>query len=232
MPIRKIDSGSRWHADNGDVEFVEDEFDDAAVPDDSLDDGYGPNPLTPVHNALRARPALVVVAVEVLVVLVLGNQWMVDHVVVKAADSDDQIHAGLANGLGFFSWPLSGVGSGWFVASGILRALASFAVTFLLARPALRAPDRPARVVAVAGAVVVSALVALLLARVVGYPGLADFYAQSSNFFDRRPSFAQTLFFGSVPGGAVLFVALVALLAAACVEFALRPVAAARSRRA
>lgn len=195
---------------------------DATDPDRYEDDeDYGPSPGVVLRRELSARPALLAVAVELLFVLVLGNQWVFDHVVTPWSLSTSAVRRGLAGAVGWFSWlfvPQHGLF--WVWLAGVLHVLVWLVLTYRLARPGLRSPDVVARFVSVMGAVMVAAVAALVVSRVVTYADIHKLYAGGADVGISPPGFIEWAFLDAVGGGAVLAVTVVAVLAASVVTAA------------
>lgn len=184
-----------------------DEFDD--------DEGYGLSPARRLQVELRVRPAWVAVAVEVLFVLLVGNQWMLDHLVEPWSRDSSGIRRGLADTLASFAWSLIPNGYGWVFLGAIVHALVWFVGSYFLVRAATRVADAGPRIVCVVGSIVVAAVLALLADRLVTYPDVQKLADQAA-----RPGlgFVEWTLFGSIAGGAVLAVVVVAVLAALATE--------------
>ena len=160
-------------------------------------------------------PALGAVAVELIFVLILCNQWMVNHVVVPWEASASPIRQGIAPGLGAFAWSFTPVlaGYNWIWAGGIVHVLAWPLVTFLLVRVSLRTREIGARFIATFGSVVIAAVAALLAQRLVVYPDLARLQEAATQTHAAGPGLIAWLFFGTVPGGSIMLVVLVGAVA-------------------
>ncbi|MDQ2748756.1 MAG: hypothetical protein ABI775_04000 [Pseudonocardiales bacterium] len=176
----------------------------------------GPSPMRQARTYVHRTPALGAVAVELLFVLLLCNQWMVDHVVVPWESSASPIRQGLAPGLGAFSWSFTPVLSGynWLWAGQIAHLLVWLLVTFVLVRISLRTREIGARFIATIGSVVIAAIAALVAQRLVVYPDLARLQTAATQTHQAGPGLVPWLFFGTVPGGSVTLVVIVATLAA------------------
>jgi hypothetical protein len=156
------------------------------------------------------------VAVEIVVTVFFGNQWMLDHVVVPWNTSNNIAKGSVSDALRAVSWTLTPHGFGWLWLGSLVRALVWFAMTYLLVRRLVDVRDRLGRFVGVIGAVFLAQLVALIADRLVSYPDVSRLYRLSGGGITATPSFFQWLLSGDVgAGGAVLFVLVAALVAAA-----------------
>jgi hypothetical protein len=188
-----------------------------ARPEDEDDQPpNGDSPRQRVADELRLRPALVAVAVELAFVLVLGNQWMFDHVVEPWSISTSGVRRGLAQAIGWFSWLLAPQhGLTWVWLGGLLHAVVWLLATYWLVRLSVRTHDPAARFVSVAGSVLIAAILALLVTRLVSYPDVSRLYGSAADVVNfTAPGFLEWVFLGSVGGGAILAVAVVAVLTA------------------
>jgi hypothetical protein len=176
----------------------------------------GVSPRRRLLNFHHVGPALGAVIVELVFVVVCGNQWVVNHVVVPWEASASPLRQGLAPGLGAFGWSVTPVLHGyyWIWAGGIVHVLAWLGATFLLVRISLRTPDMGARFVACAGSVVIAAIVALVAQRLVVYPDLSRLQEAATRTHQPGPGLIPWLFFGTIPGGSVMLVVIVGALAA------------------
>lgn len=188
-------------------------------PDEHADEGeYGDRPLHVLRAELYRRPALIAVAVEFFFILVLGNQWIFDHVVTPWSISVSPVRRGLAGAIGWFSWLLAPQhGLTWVWLAGLLHVVAWLGGTYLLARAGVRGTDALARFVSVTGAVMVAAVFALLVTRLVSYPDVSNLYAGGAEVGISAPGFVEWVFLDTVAGGSILAVTVVALLAASAV---------------
>ena len=177
---------------------------------------YGPSPMQRVAAYFHREPALGAVVVELLFVVILCNQWMVNHVVVPWESSASQIRQGIAPGLGAFAWSFTPVLHGyvWIWAGGIVHVLVWPLVTFLLVRISLRTREAGARFIATIGSVVMAAIAALVAQRVVVYADLSRLQDAATQTHSAGPGLVPWLFFGTVPGGGVLLVVIVGAVAA------------------
>lgn len=182
-------------------------------------DGYGPSPTTRVRQELYGRPALAAVVVEVIVVIVLGNQWVLDHVIVPWSTKADIAQRSVSDALGAVSWTLTPHGFPWLWLGSIVRALVWFAVTYVLVRRVLALRDAVGRTVAVVGAVFLAQLVAIMADRLVGYPNVSRLYG-AQGAINSPPTFGDWLLSGAVGTGGVLLFTLIGLVAAAAVTSA------------
>jgi hypothetical protein len=190
------------------------EPDENVYADDEYDEPIGQL----ARRELAARPALLAVAVELFFVLVLGNQWIFDHVVTPWSVSTSPVRRGLASSIGWFSWlftPQNGLT--WVFLAGLLHVVVWLVVTYFLARAGLRSTDLTARFVSVAGAVMVGAVAALLVSRLVSYADVDKLYAGGAGVGISPPGFVEWAFLDTVGGGAVLAVTVVSMLAASVV---------------
>ncbi len=187
--------------------------------DPGPDDGYGPPASTRVRQGLYGRPALAAVAVELAVVVVLGNQWMLDHVIVPWSTKADIGQRSVSDALGAVSWTLTPHGFPWLWVGSIVRALVWFAVTYLLVGRVLALRDAVGRTVAVVGAVFLAQLVAIMADRLVGYPNVSRLYS-AQGAISSPPSFGDWLLSGAVGTGGVLLFTLIALVVAGAVTTA------------
>jgi hypothetical protein len=177
---------------------------------------YGASSLRRVLDDLHVEPALGAVAVELIFVIALCNQWMVNHVVVPWESSASAIRQGLAPGLGAFAWSFTPVlhGYNWIWAGGIVHVLVWLLVTFVLVRVSLRTREAGARFIATVGSVVIAAIAALVAQRLVAYPDLSRLQDAATQTHQAGPGLIPWLFFGTIPGGSVMLVAIVGALAA------------------
>lgn len=189
---------------------------------DPGDDGYGPSPATRVRGELYVRPALTAVAVEVVVVIFFGNQWMLDHVVVPWNGSDSIVQRSVSDALGAVSWTLTPHGFAWFWLGSIARALVWFALTYLLVQRVADVRDALGRFVAVVGAVFLAQLGGLLADRVVSYGDVSQYYRSVSPMTE-KPGFGEWLLTGAVGTGGVLAFTLVAAVVAVVFGTAVSP---------
>ena len=187
--------------------------------DPGPDDGYGPSPASRARQELYGRPALAAVLVEVAVVVVLGNQWMLDHVIVPWSAKADIAQRSVSDALGAVSWTLTPHGYPWLWLGSVVRALVWFAVTYLLVRRVLSLRDAVGRTVAVVGAVFLAQLIAILADRLVGYPNVSRLYT-AQGAISSPPSFAEWLLSGAVGTGGVVLFTLIALVVAGAVTSA------------
>lgn len=185
-------------------------------------DGDGPSPATGVRRELYVRPALAAVAVEIVITVFFGNQWMLDHVVVPWSTRTNIVQRSVSDALGAVSWPLTPHSFPWLWLGAIVRALVWFALTYLFVRRLVAVADNVARFVGIVGAVFLAQLVALVADRVVGYPNVAEYYRAASPLAE-KPSFAEWLLSGAVGTGGVLMFTLVAALIALAVNNAVPP---------
>ncbi|HEY8300682.1 MAG TPA: hypothetical protein VIG48_02160 [Jatrophihabitans sp.] len=182
-------------------------------------EGYGPSPATRARHELYGRPALAAVAVEVAVVVVFGNQWMLDHVIVPWNSSADIAKRSVSDALGAVSWTLTPHGYPWLWLGSIVRALVWFGLTYLLVRRLLALRDAVGRTVAVIGAVFLAQLGALIADRLVGYPNVSKLYG-GLGAMNSPPSFGDWMLSGAVGTGGVLLFALLGLVVAGAVTSA------------
>lgn len=184
---------------------------------DELDpgDGYGPSPATRVRTELYVRPALSAVAVEIVVVLFFGNQWMLDHVVVPWSDSSANIvQQSISDALSAVSWTLTPHGYAWLWLGSIVRALVWFALTYVFVRRLVDVRDVVGRFMGVIGAVFLAQLGAILVERLVDYPDVGHLY-QAANELAPKPGLFEWLLSGAVGTGGVLAFTLIAAVVAA-----------------
>jgi hypothetical protein len=176
----------------------------------------GPSPRRRAADYFRREPALGAVAVELIFVLLLCNQWMVEHLVVPWEASTSPIRQGIAPGLGAFSWSFTPVlvGYNWIWAGQLVHVLVWLLVTFLLVRVSLRSREIGARFIATVGSVVLAAIAALLAQRLVAYPDLARLQDAATRTHQAGPGLVPWLLFGTVPGASIMLAAIVAALAA------------------
>ncbi|MDT4997168.1 MAG: hypothetical protein QOD45_1236 [Pseudonocardiales bacterium] len=175
----------------------------------------GDPPMQRLRAELRLRPALVAVAVELAFVLVLGNQWMFDHVVEPWSISTSGVRRGVAQSIGWFSWLLAPQhGLTWVWLGGLLHAVVWLLATYWLVRLSVRTADPAARFLSVIGSVLIAAILALLVTRLVSYPDVSRLYGSASDVVNlTAPGFLEWVFLGSVGGGAIVAVAVVGVLA-------------------
>jgi hypothetical protein len=191
-----------------------------ARPDDEDDlPTEGDSPRQRLRAELQLRPAVLAVAVELAFVLVLGNQWMFDHVVEPWSISTSGVRRGLAQSIGWFSWLLAPQhGLTWVWLGGLLHAVVWLLASYWLVRLAVRTEDPAARFLSVAGSVLIAAILALVVTRLVSYPDVSRLYGSAADVVNfTAPGFLEWVFLGSVGGGAILAVAVVAVLAASAV---------------
>jgi hypothetical protein len=179
----------------------------------------GDSPRQRLLAELRLRPALVAVGLELAFVLVLGNQWVFDHVVEPWSISTSGVRRGLAQSIGWFSWLLAPQhGLTWVWLGGLLHAVVWLLATYWLVRLSARTDDPAARFVSIVGSVLIAAILALLVTRLVSYPDVSQLYGSAADVVNfTAPGFLEWVFLGSVGGGAILAVAVVAVLAASAV---------------
>jgi hypothetical protein len=183
------------------------------------EDGYGPSPATRARRELYVRPALAAVAVEIVVTVFFGNQWMLDHVVVPWNTSNNIAKGSVSDALGAVSWPLTPHGYPWLWLGSIVRALVWFGLTYLFVRRLVDVRDMLGRFVGIVGAVFLAQLGALVADRLVGYPNVAEYY-RALGPLTAKPSFAEWLLTGAVGTGGVLLFAVVAAVIAIAVNAA------------
>ncbi|MDT4984172.1 MAG: hypothetical protein QOF95_1662 [Pseudonocardiales bacterium] len=188
-------------------------------PDKQADEAvqpYGPAPMRRALRYFHREPALGAVIVELLFVVIFCNQWMVNHVVVPWESSASALRQGIAPGLGAFAWSFAPVLHGyyWIWAGGIVHVLVWPLVTFLLVRVSVRTREVGARFIATIGSVVIAAIAALVAQRLVVYPDLSRLQDAATKTHQAGPGLVPWLFFGTVPGGSVMLVLIVAALAA------------------
>ena len=173
------------------------------MAEDGIDEGYGLSPARWLQVELRLRPTVVAVLVEVAFVVLVGNQWMLDHAVQPWLRDPSPIRRGLAAAIGSFAWSITPDGYGWLFVAGIAHALVWFVLTYLLVRACVRVTETGPRIVATIGSIVVAAVLALVVERILGYPDIQKVVERSGTQLPggaAGPGFVEWSLFGTVAG--------------------------------
>lgn len=199
---------------------------DADADADTTAQPYGASPARRVLDAVYFRPAWAALAVELLFILIVCNQWAVDHIALPGGLREHGwVRQSVDELIASFSWrPTPSGGYKWLWLATLVRAVFMPLFTFLLLRWAGRARRNSVTPFETVGAVFLAGIVAVIAGRIVTYPDLTRYYR---DFFDQqaaRPSFGRSVFSSTEPPGTALAILIMALLAAVAVSrFAAKP---------
>ncbi len=203
---------------------VQVEGDDVADDDLDASSPYGISPARRLLAVIHRQPAWAAVGVELIFVLVVCNQWALDHIAVTGEQSGPSWGRQLVDELvDSFAWtwtpsPVGGYVLLWF--SFIVRIVLWLGWTFLLLRWARRSRGGGAASMDVVGAVFLAAVLAAFAERVVGYPDAVRLArAETLDPSEVKFGFGQYVLAAGATSGAVLAVLIVAVVAAAAVSW-------------